>query len=77
VVFSADDGCDVGCDAGAPVSPDYGARGNAFNGLVKGVQIAIADDAKSADHLVSAEQAIAVAIAVAMARRSRSGRSKH
>jgi arylsulfatase len=63
VIFSADDGCDVGCDTGAPVSPDYGARGNAFNGVVKGVQIAIADDAKSADHLVSAEQAIAVAMA--------------
>jgi hypothetical protein len=31
-VFSADDGCDVGEDTGASVSPDYGPRGNAFNG---------------------------------------------
>ena len=30
IVFSADDGCDVGADSGAPVSPDYGSRGNAF-----------------------------------------------
>ena len=26
MVFSADDGCDVGEDSGAPVSPDYGSR---------------------------------------------------
>ena len=32
MVFSADDGCDVGMDTGSPVSPDYGARGNEFNG---------------------------------------------
>ena len=36
-VFSADDGCDVGEDTGAPVSPDYGPHGNGFNGRVKGV----------------------------------------
>ena len=35
MVFSADDGCDVGEDSGAPVSPDYGSRGNAFNGRSK------------------------------------------
>ena len=53
MVFSADDGCDVGEDSGAPVSPDYGSRGNAFNGTVKGVQLAIADAAESADHLIA------------------------
>jgi arylsulfatase len=63
MVFSADDGCDVGRDTGAPVSPDYGPRGNAFNGTVKGVQLAIAEDAKAADHLVKPEQAIALAMA--------------
>src|SRR5436305_213649 len=47
MVFSADDGCDVGEDTGAPVSQDYGPRGNAFNGRVRGVQIAIADAAES------------------------------
>ena len=45
MIFSADDGCDVGEDTGAPVSPDYGPRGNAFSGRVKGVQIAIAEAA--------------------------------
>jgi arylsulfatase len=63
MIFSADDGCDVGEDSGAPVSPDYGSRGNAFNGRVKGVQIAIADAAGGADHLVKPEDAIRVAMA--------------
>ncbi len=63
MVFSADDGCDVGVDTGSPVSLDYGARGNQFNGVVKGVQLAIADDAVSVDHLVSPEEAVRVAMA--------------
>jgi arylsulfatase A-like enzyme len=63
IVFSADDGCDVGEDSGAPVSPDYGPQGNAFNGTVKGVQLAIADAAENADHLVNPEDAIRVAMA--------------
>jgi arylsulfatase len=63
IVFSADDGCDVGEDSGAPVSPDYGAVGNRFNGTVKGVQLAIADAAENADHLVSPEDTIRVALA--------------
>jgi arylsulfatase len=62
MLFSADDGCDVGEDTGAPVSPDYGSRENEFNGVVKGVQLAIADDAVSVDHLVEPEKAIAVAM---------------
>jgi arylsulfatase len=63
MVFSADDGCDVGEDSGAPVSPDYGSRGNAFNGTVKGVQLAIGSAAESSDHLVSPEDAIRIAMA--------------
>ena len=63
MIFSADDGCDVGEDTGAPVSPDYGPRGNAFSGRVKGVQIAIAEDAEAVDHLVSPAEAIRVAMA--------------
>jgi hypothetical protein len=63
MVFSADDGCDVGEDSGAPVSPDYGSQGNAFNGRVKGVQLAIAEAAESFDHLVSKEEAIRIAMA--------------
>jgi arylsulfatase len=63
MVFSADDGCDVGMDTGSPVSPDYGPRGNEFTGTVKGIQIAIADAAESADHLVSPDEAIRIAMA--------------
>jgi arylsulfatase len=63
IVFSADDGCDVGEDSGAPVSPDYGPQGNAFNGTVKGVQLSIVDAAENSDHLVKPEDAIRVAMA--------------
>jgi hypothetical protein len=63
MVYSADDGCDVGVDTGSPVSPDYGSRGNEFTGHIKGVQLAIADDAKSHDHLVSPEEAVRIAMA--------------
>jgi arylsulfatase A-like enzyme len=63
MVFSADDGCDVGVDTGSPVSPDYGSRGNEFSGRVKGVQLAIAEAAVSADHLVSPAEAVRIAMA--------------
>jgi arylsulfatase len=63
MIFSADDGCDVGLDSGSPVSPDYGSRGNEFNGTVRGVQIAIAEDAEAVDHLVKPEEAIRIAMA--------------
>jgi arylsulfatase len=63
MVFSADDGCDVGEDTGAPVSPDYGPHGNAFNGKVRGVQLAIAEAAEDSDHRISPEDAIRVAMA--------------
>ncbi len=63
MVFSADDGCDVGRDTGAPVSEDYGPHGNDFTGSVKGVEIAIAAAALSAGHLVSPEEAVRVALA--------------
>ena len=63
IIFSADDGCDVGEDTGAPVSPDYGPKGNAFNGRVKGVQLSIIDAPENADHLLDPEDAIRVAMA--------------
>jgi hypothetical protein len=46
MIFSADDGCDVGVDTGSPVSPDHESRGNEFSGQVKGVQLAIAEGAE-------------------------------
>jgi arylsulfatase len=63
MIFSADDGCDVGEDTGAPVSPDYGPRANEFSGKVKGVQLSIADAPENSDHLVSPEEAIRIAMA--------------
>jgi len=63
MVFSADDGCDVGVDGGAPVSEDYTSQGNGFNGRVKGVEISIADDPANSDHLVNPEEAIRIAMA--------------
>lgn len=44
-------------------SKDYGSRGNAFNGTVKGVQLAIGNAAESPDHLVWPEDAIRIAMA--------------
>jgi hypothetical protein len=63
MIFSADDGCDVGEDSGAPVSQDYGPQGNAFNGRVKGVVLAIVDAAEGADHMVNPEDALRIAMA--------------
>jgi arylsulfatase A-like enzyme len=62
MVFSADDGCDVGVDTGAPVSPDYRPGANAFNGRVKGVQIAIAEAAETEGHMIAPEEAIRIAM---------------
>ncbi len=60
IVFSADDGCDVGEDSGAPVSPDYGPVGNGFNGEIRGVQLSIDDDPDN--HVVDPKEAIRAAI---------------
>ena len=42
--FSADEACDVGADTGSPASPDYGPKGNTFNGDIPWVQIDVGDD---------------------------------
>ena len=62
MIFSADDGADVGEDSGAPVSSDYGPIGNGFNGIVKGVLLSIADDPNNSDHLVSPEDVLRAAM---------------
>ena len=63
IIFSADDGCDVGPDSGSAVSPDYRAGATRFTGRVKGVQLAIADAAVADNHLVSPQEALRVAMA--------------
>ena len=62
MVYSCDDGCDVGEDSAAPVSDDYPAGRNAFTGRIKGVQLDITG-AESFDHLVDPEDAIRIAMA--------------
>jgi hypothetical protein len=57
------DTCDVGRDAGSPVSPDYGPKDNAFNGTVNWVQIDIDENAEDLDHLITPEERYKVAMA--------------
>jgi arylsulfatase len=45
------------------VSPDYGPHDNEFNGVVRGVQLAVDEAADSAEHRVSPEEAMRVAMA--------------
>ena len=61
MVFSADETCDVGKEAGSPVSPDYGPTGNEFSGEVNWVQIDLEKD--DHDHLISPEERFRVAMA--------------
>ncbi|MGH7725149.1 MAG: arylsulfatase [Candidatus Eiseniibacteriota bacterium] len=59
--YSADEACDVGADSGSPASPDYGPRGNAWNGDIEWVQIDLGGDDN--DHLISPEERLKVAMA--------------
>ena len=61
--FSMDETTEVGCDVGEPVSPDYGPRGNAFNGKVNWVQIDVDAAAKDLDHMIGAEERFQLAMA--------------
>ncbi len=55
------DTCDVGRDAGSPVSTDYGPKDNEFSGEVNWVQIDLEKDDQ--DHLITAEERFKVAMA--------------
>jgi hypothetical protein len=46
-----------------PRLTDYGSRGNEFSGRIKGILSSIAEDAASADHLISPEEAVRIAVA--------------
>ena len=63
MIFSADDGCDVGATTVRPSHRTTGRAAMTFTGTVKGVQLAIAEDAESLDHLVKPEDAVAMAMA--------------
>nr|WP_237572358.1 arylsulfatase [Mycolicibacterium lacusdiani] len=61
MAFSADEACDVGSDTGSPASQDYGPHGNRFTGTIAWAKIDIGDD--SHDHLVTAEDKLAISMA--------------
>jgi arylsulfatase len=61
--FSADETVDVGMEAGSPVSPDYGPRGNAFNGEVNWVEIDVDKEALDQDHILTGAERLRVAMA--------------
>jgi arylsulfatase len=62
MIFSADDGADVGEDSGAAISPDYGPVGNHFNGEIKAVVLSIEDDPKNSGHLLKPEDVLKAAL---------------
>jgi arylsulfatase A-like enzyme len=61
--FSADETFDVGMEEGSPVSPDYGPRGNAFNGEVNWVEIDVDKEALDQDHILTGAERFRVAMA--------------
>ncbi len=63
IIFSADETCDVGFQAGSPSSTDYGPRDNKFSGEVNWVEIDLGKDAENLDHLITPEQRLSVAMA--------------
>ncbi|MDD1748190.1 MAG: arylsulfatase, partial [Methanomassiliicoccales archaeon] len=60
--FSADETIDVGEELGSPVSPDYGAKGNAFTGQVNWVELDVDKAALDADHFLTGEERFRVAL---------------
>jgi len=58
-----DETTDVGSDAGAPVSEDYGTRDNRFTGKVNWVEIDVDKAAEDLDHLISPEERFHLAMA--------------
>ena len=57
------DTCDVGRDAGSPVSPDYSSKDSEFSGTVNWVQMDIDENAEDLDHLITPEERYHVAMA--------------
>jgi hypothetical protein len=62
-IFSMDETAEVGSDAGAPVSEDYGPTANQFTGKVNWVQIDVDAAAEDLDHLISPEERFHLAMA--------------
>ena len=62
--YSADETVDIGMEGGSPTSPDYGPKGNAFNGEINWVEIDVDKDALDQDHFLAPEERFHVAMAL-------------
>jgi arylsulfatase A-like enzyme len=62
LVFSADETLDIGNETGSPVTTDYKTR--KFSGEVRWVEIDVDKAAEDVDHLINAEERLAVAMAI-------------
>ncbi|MEY9968375.1 hypothetical protein ABIA33_006459 [Streptacidiphilus sp. MAP12-16] len=56
IVFSADEATHVGRESGAPVTPEYPARGNEFTGEIQWVQIDVDAAAANQEHLIPIQE---------------------
>jgi Sulfatase len=61
-LFSAEETTDVGRETGSPVTDDYSATGNTFNGTIDGVRIEIGDDDHS--HLIDPQHLLDIAMTI-------------
>jgi len=61
--FTFDETLDLGVDTASPVTDDYPAKDNQFNGTIKWVQIDIDQAAADQDHLISPEERFRIAVA--------------
>ena len=61
--FSLDEPSDVGRDTASPVSPDYGAQGNAFTGTVNWIEVDVDEAALDEDHILTGEERFRIAMA--------------
>ena len=64
MVFSGDETCDVGFEAGSPVTNDYPKQGTKFSGEVNWVEIDVGKAAEDLDHLITPEERLRVAMAI-------------
>ncbi len=57
-IFSADETCDVGYEAGSPVTDDYPQEGTQFSGRVDWVQIDVDEAAEDPDHYIDPDERV-------------------
>jgi arylsulfatase len=61
-IFSVDETCDVGYDAGSPVTDDYITTRGRFNGRVNWVELAVDGAAENNDHLITTADRLRLAL---------------